>query len=253
MVSLPVARKATLARIAVGLMVLVPLGLYLILLGEEKYSAREAAKMLDNLEAIRIGDPASNFDKAVRGCAVELTNSVAQCIVAAGPFRWETPWIFLSKLPFVSHSKLSSLLDRAGLRYWRLAAFSTVQEGRIRKVSVLFNVEGRYETLGASWGISEQVPARYADRAMSAAQRRTYMGWYHITSAPGGEGFTIQATQGSTEKELAARSINRSCLFTSRGCDGLCELLPDVAPVLKERGSSWGGATGETPAKCALK
>jgi hypothetical protein len=253
MVSLPIARKATPARIAIGLMVLVPLGFYLILLGEERYSAREASKMLDNLEAIRIGDTANNFDRAVRGCAVQRTNNIAQCIVVAGPFRWETPRIFLYKLPFVSDSKLSVLLDRAGLRYWTLAAFSTVQDGRIRKLSVLFNGEGRYETLGASWGISEQAPARYADKAMSAAQQRTYMSWYHITSTPGGEGFTIQATQASTEKELRARTINRSCLFTSRGCDGLCELLPDVAPVLKERGSSWGGATGATPAKCGLK
>jgi hypothetical protein len=249
----PHSRKARLAEIAIGLILLTPLVLYFILLGEEKYSAWEASKMLDDLETIRVGDPASNFDRAVRGCTIERINSNALCFVTAGAFRWAAPWIFLAKLPARWAPKLSELRDRSGLRYWRLAAFSTIQDGRIRNVSVLFHVAGSYEALGASWGISDRVPARYAVETMSADQQRTYMGWYHITSKPSGEGFMIQATPASTGKELRARNINHSCLFSSHGCDGLCELLPDAVSVLKERGSSWGGGTGATPTKCAVK
>jgi hypothetical protein len=79
------------------------------------------------------------------------------------------------------------------------------------------------------------------------------MGWYHITSVPSGEGFTVHATPISTEKELNARRINRGCLFSSRGCDGLCELLSEAIPVLRERNSSWGGWTDATPSKCEVK
>jgi len=78
------------------------------------------------------------------------------------------------------------------------------------------------------------------------------MHWFHITSLPGGEGFSINATPASTVQELASRRINRGCLFSSAGCDGLCELLPDAVPVLKERNRGWGGGTGVPKSKCDL-
>ena len=248
---LPQSRKGKVAAVSIGVVVLTLPMFYLILLAEQRYSAWQASKMLDDLEAIRIGDPAANFERAARGCKIEKTDASCICVVSAGAFRWATPWILISKLPYDWTFKLRELLDRAGLSYWRLSAYSTLQDGRIQSVSAGFYVDGRYEMLGASWAISEHVPPRYGLRIMSPDQQRTYLGWYHITSIPrSGEGFRVHATPTSTEMELRARRINRSCLFSSRGCDGLCELLPDVVPVLRERNSSWGGGTDTTPSKC---
>jgi hypothetical protein len=130
------------------LVVLTLSAFYLILLGEERYSAWQASKMLDDLEAIRIGDPATNFERAARGCKIERTNSSRACIVTSGAFRWASPWVLMWKLPGAWAFKLSKWLDRAGLRYWKLDASSTVQDGRLQSVSVRLSVDGRYEELG---------------------------------------------------------------------------------------------------------
>ncbi|HXZ42145.1 MAG TPA: hypothetical protein VEG68_15475 [Terriglobales bacterium] len=199
-----------------------------------------------------MGDPAENFDQAVRPCPMEKTNSGRICVLTAGAFRFGVVARLLSDLPADWAFNVSRLLDRAALRYWRVVASDAVAEGRIEGVSVGLMVAGRYETLGARWGISDSIPARYAKLEPSADQQRTYMGWFNITSIPGGEGFSIQATRASTDRELQARRINRRCLLTFRGCDGLCEFLPDAVPVLRERKSTWGGWTGAPPSKCEM-
>jgi hypothetical protein len=251
---LPQERRSRIAIAVVATLIMMFPASYLFLLAEERYSVWQASKMLDALEAIRLGDPAGKFEQAVRGCEIERANANYRCTMTAGAWRFGPLWMLMSKLPNGPSYEFGQLLNRTGLRYWSLSASSTVQDERIQSVSVHSFVAGSSEVLGASWAITEQVPAHhYGLRVWSADQERTYMGWYHITSVPSGEGFTVHATPASTENELRARHINRSCLFSSRGCDGLCELLPDVVPVLKERGSSWGGGTSATPAKCDLR
>jgi hypothetical protein len=70
---------------------------------------------------------------------------------------------------------------------------------------------------------------------------------------PSGEGFRVYAIKESTDKELRTRRINRTCLFSFRGCDGLCELIPDAVPVLIERHRSWGGCCSVPPSWYELK
>jgi len=91
--------------------------------------------------------------------------------------------------------------------------------------------------------------------AMEFVSGRTldYMHWYHITSMPSGEGFRVYATNESTDKELRARHINPACLLSFRGCDGLCELLPDAVPVLNDRHRGWGGCCSVPRSWCELK
>ena len=226
--------------------------LYLFLLADQAYLARECSRILDRLELLRVGDAAENFDRSVEACRVENTNSGRMCILTASPFRFGVVARLVSALPGDGAYKVSRLLDRAALRYWRFVAQDSVRNGRIEGLSVGLFVVGSYETLGARWGISESLPALYAKLELSADQQRTYMGWFNITSIPGGEGFTIHVTPASTERELHARRINRRCLLTFRGCDGLCEILPDAVPVLRERKSTWGGWTGAPPSKCEM-
>jgi hypothetical protein len=218
---------------------------YLFLLAEEAYSARQASKMLDGLEALRIEEPAEDFERAVKGCKIEKDNSNWSCTMIAGPFRRSFPWKQIGTT--------IQGLNRAGLRYWRLVAFAVIKDDKIQSVSVVFFSNGRYEALGSRWAIADQIPSLYQPIAKDANQQRTFLGWYHITSVPSGEGFEVYATPASTDVELRARHINRRCFLSSRGCDGLCELLPDAIPVLRERNMSWGGWTGVPPSKCEWK
>jgi hypothetical protein len=103
------------------------------------------------------------------------------------------------------------------------------------------------------WDLSNHIPEPYRDEELSADAKRTLMHWYHITSMPSGEGFRIYVTSSSTDKELNARRINRKCFLSFRGCDGLCELLPDAIPVLNERGRTFGGCTSVPRSWCELK
>jgi len=201
-----------------------------------------------------MGDPAADFVRAARGCKIKKTTSGYECFLLAGAFQFDTPWRLIAELPSDWGYKVNEALSRAGLRPWRLAVFSRVNDERIQSINVGFGVVGRgYEALGADWAISEKIPAHYyADRQLSSDQHRTYLGLYHITGAPSGIGFTVYATGGSSENELRARYINRRCMFSFRGCSGLCELLPNAGAVLKERRPILGDCGFLSRSRCEL-
>ena len=216
------------------------------LLGMQGYSAKQASTVLSQLESLKIGDPASSFDHAVSG----LRTEAGVHVLTAGAFQFEQLWNLVWKLPQEWADELMYISSRAGLRWWRLTTSASVQEGRIRRVSVGFMVVGRYEMLGAGWSLAPDIPSFYERMPLTEDERRTHMGWFHITSMPSGEGFRIDATGQSTEKELHARRINSKCLLSFRGCDGLCDLLPRAVPVLRDRKSDWGGYTNVPRPAC---
>ncbi len=218
-------------------------GLYLVLLGMQAYSRRQASHLLDRIEALRLGDPETNFDSAVKGLPVKKTSSETLCTVTSGAYRFAALWRVIWKLPERPGSSIWTFCNRAGLRYWRLDISSSSESGRVRGLWADLYVVGRYEALGAEWRIAPTVPPPYDKRIRDPYDQRTYMTWYHITSRPSGEGFAIYATPASTERELLARQINRMCFLSFRGCDGLCELLPHAIPVLDDRHRDWGGGT----------
>jgi len=65
--------------------------------------------------------------------------------------------------------------------------------------------------------------------------QRTALTTHQIDTSRGGQAFEVDVTPASTDKELNARRINRKCLLSFSGCDGLGELLPGVLPVLCDR------------------
>jgi hypothetical protein len=220
---------------------------YLMLLAAEAYSAFDASKILDRVEALRLGSSISDFQRATRPCKIERDAADHVCVLTPVLFRTQYPWVLLWKLPDDWGYWAQRLLDRGGLRYWHIVVSASVHEGRIASIATSAYVVGRYEALGAKWEISDAEPKPWAVTPQTADDRRTMMHWYHITSLPSGEGFWIHATSASTEKELRARRMNRKCLFSFRGCDGLCELMPDALPVLRDRKRSWGGWCGGIP------
>jgi hypothetical protein len=229
---------------------LICLFVYLCLLGAEYYSARDVSRILTRLEAIRLGDPSSTFEDAVRGCPIETQNGEYSCYLVAGAFRFDPPWALLRRLPLQQNYEVNRFLDHLGLRFWKFYATARISRAHIEEVSVNVVVVGRYEMLGGSWQLAQQVRPEFLRPDSAADEHRTLIRWFHITSLPSGEGLNVDATPESTEEELRSRSISPKCLFTFRGCDGLCEFLPSAAMVLKERGMGWGGHTEVPKSTC---
>jgi len=129
----------------------------------------------------------------------------------------------------------------------------TSTNDKVQTVSVFTHFVGRYESLGAFWVLDSVIRERYDDDWPADSTPSTRMHWFHITSVPSGEGFKLYVTPRSSDSEYQARRINRKCFFSFRGCDGLCELLPDAARLLDERGTNFGGCTSAPRSWCESK
>jgi len=230
-----------------GVLVLTPVTLCIVLLSMEAYSARQASAALTRLENLRLGDPASSYDRAVSAFKTEAGVHV----LTAGAFRLERLWDWMWTFSPDCAERLYYFASRVGLRWWRLTTSAKTENGKLARVSMGFMVVGRYEMLGTGWNLeASHDPSVWTRRIPTDADHRTFLHWNAITSMPGGEGLIIEVTHESTSTELAARYINRRCLLTVHGCDGLCELLPHALRVLRERGADWGGYTSVPPSPC---
>jgi hypothetical protein len=209
--------------------------LYAVLLSAEYLSARRVSRILDRLEEIRLGDPATKFDDAVCGCEIRRTGSEYSCWLGAGAFRLPRLWALVAKLPLEQNYRLARTLDRLGLRFWHLYAYSSVRDNRIQSISAQILVTGKDETLGAKWTIAPEVSKDYLTDESAGDQKRTLIHWFHITSLPSGQGLMVDTTPASNGQEMAARKINRACLFSFRGCLGLCEFVPGAFQILRNR------------------
>jgi hypothetical protein len=230
-----------------------PLVLYGALMALHTYQAWRLSTMLNSLEAVRVGDPAAGVLQTMSGgCTIERRESEYMCQIVDLPlqFRWLEGLVW--KLP--DEWRTSDTLDHIGLRGSYLSVSALIDQEHVQRLSVMLIVIGRYESLGSRWEIADRIPQHYYEEAsLGPDDRRTYMTWFHITSIPPGEGFRVYATPVSTAEELRARHVNSRCLFSLRGCDGLCELLPDAVPVLNERKRGWGGCCSVPRSKCDLK
>ena len=227
-------------------LLLTPIALYAVLLFLEAYSARQASAALTQLESLKVGDPASSYDSAVSA----FKSEAGVHVLTAGAFRLERLWDWMWTFSPDCAERLFYFSSRAGLRWWRLTTSASSHDGKLTRVSVGFMVVGRYEMLGTGWTLSPENPSSYGRRPLTDLDKRTFLHWIHITSMPSGEGFDVDVTPESTMKELRARRINRRCLLTIRGCDGLCELLPNMSSLLRERGADWQGYTSAPPSPC---
>jgi hypothetical protein len=175
-------------------MMLVPIALlsmsYLTLLGMQSCSSWQASKMLDRLEALRVGDPVSRFSEATRGC-IEIDSSSKEitCRIASGAYRLTWGWTSTQRLPGEWGWRLQQAAWRAGLRHWQVVVTCTLKDSRINGIYVRSHVIGRYEALGAQWSLAPTIPEfwqRELRDKLSSENRRTFMNWFHITSMPKG-------------------------------------------------------------------
>jgi len=218
---------------ALLVLIIVPTALYGFLLILQAYSAWQATRTLDRLEALRLGDPAADFDRAVRSCRAEFGTRT----LTAGAYRFD--WIY-SKLwnlaPPLSEG-LYDALDLGGLHYWRLNAADTVQDGRIADLSVGLMDVGRGETFGAQWRIASTIPERCLRRFQNK-NTSTCVSPFAITNNPGGEGYQFFLTDQSSERDLNSRIVNRSCLFPLHSCRSISEFLPRASGLIQEQNVS---------------
>ena len=227
-----------------------PLTTYAALLAGNALSAWRISRVLNRLEKIRVGDPAPTLFSTIEGCAITQSGSEYDCQMYHFPlqFRWLSA--AFAKLP--DEVKWDERLRHLGLREQYLSVSATIDHQRVQRISVGLIVAGRYESMGSQWEIAEHIPERHLDDSLSDEDRRTFMNWFHITSYRPGEGFHFYVTPASTPAELQARHANPHCLFSFRGCDGLCELMPDAIPVLKQRNRGFGGCTSVPHSACEL-
>ncbi len=223
-----------------------------VMLGSEAVSARRAKKLLRAVEALRVDEPVGEFEKAAGSCKLQKYESTYVCEVIPWPYAqgwfWATVGKFGNGLPFM----IGNALSYAGIRPWRVSASILVENAKIKEIHAHISVRGRHEVLGALWTLQKDVLPEYSSGKWAPEEdRRTAFKYWGIT--PGGEELAILTTGMSTEKEMSTRAVNSDCLFTIRGCDGLCELLPNVLAVLDERGTDWGGCSSGSPKKCRAK
>lgn len=253
MTSLRLSPKATKRRV-VGMLTVVflgfPLAVYAALLAGNALSAWRISRVLNRLEKIRVGDPASTLLSTVNGCLSQHSNSEYVCQIYHFPLQFE--WLDSAFWKLPDAVRWTDRVRHLGLREHYLSVSATIERERVKNISVTLMIAGRYESLGAQWEIAEHVPERHLDASTPAEYRRTYMNWFHITNIRPGEGFHLDATPSSTPDELQARHANPHCLLSFRGCDGLCELMPDAILVLKRRNRGFGGCTNVPHSRCEL-
>jgi hypothetical protein len=127
-----------------------------------------------------------------------------------------------------------ALADRAGLRTWELRANCGTKDGHVSGVTAGVMVDGRQEVLGGGWRLASASPddllTHEPDKSVA-----TSIHFAAIDGPPNGEYVEILATMRSSPTDLAARRINRGCLLSFRGCESLCQLLPNATPILQAR------------------
>ena len=233
--------------VAAGLLLLCLVTVRLLL----AYQIHRASEMLAAVRTVNVGDsedsikPLLNrFDSyrsAIQLGALEDYNYVLEI----------NPWRF----PALTRSKpsgtdepigigLNARFRRAiGFRYWTVMSEIAVKQHRVVAVQAETNVEGRTMWLGTSWRLSEK------PREFRRNPTAEYLQWPPepdlefvspaiLEMGTGGGtswGFWVKPTSPTIQRRVAD-GWNFGCFDSFRGCDSVCELLPEAAPYFKEHG-----------------
>lgn len=131
-----------------------------------------------------------------------------------------------------------------GMRDWGMVAELSIRGSRVQSVSAMTLVEGRrLGWVGHRWKLAEGMPEH-------DMQQRVYAVGSAFLTMPGGGEMMIEnyLTPKSTEEEAeVARQLNVGCLTSIKGCNGLCDLVPNAIKYLKQHPDT---AWGIVPPKC---
>jgi hypothetical protein len=246
----PRSRARKIAAITATIVLLVPIAIYVVLLATEAYSAHRTSIALTRLENLRLGDPVSSYEQAVSGFA----QSDGSQLLIGGPCR--LAGLILGRIWMSNEdlgNELSYLFNRAGLRFWQLRTSSSSQDGKLTQLSVGLMVVGRNEMLGSGWRLVPRITNFHGWTPRSDLDRRVVVNWFHITSNPSGEGYHFEISSEATPQEIEARQLNRKCMLSLHGCENVCELMPNLLRILRQRNSLWQGATDIPSLPCGAE
>lgn len=227
------------------------------------YQIHRASQMLAKVQSVSVGDS---------------ENSIGQLLKRYGGYRWDVqlgahedynyvleinPWRFptLSNYKSVGREHpigigLNTRFRRAiGLRWWLVTSEIAIKNKRVVAVQAETCVEGKTMWLGTSWRLSEKPREFERDPTavyLSFEPDVDFVSPAILEMGTGGGtswGFWIKPSSPRVQRDLTNR-WDFGCLDSLRGCDTLCDLLPEAARFFSEhselapRGGGWDKKSG---------
>jgi hypothetical protein len=231
------------------------------------YHIHRVSQMLMKVQGVNIGDS---------------EDSIKPLLKRFGGYRWDAqlgaledfnyvleinPWGF----PTLSNYKpggrehpigigLNPRLRRAiGLRQWEVGSEIAIKAHQVVAVQAELNVEGETMWLGTSWRLSEKPREFVRDPTVEYLQWPVEPNLLFVTPAflemgtGGGTswGFWVKPSSAALQRRVASR-WNFGCLDSFRGCDSLCNLLPEAERFFNEHSelAPGGGGWDENSRSC---
>jgi hypothetical protein len=224
------------------------------------YQIHSASQMLAKIQNVNVGDSEASLGpllKRFSGYRWDVQLGALEdfnYVLEVDP--WRFPTLSSHKSGGREHPiriALYAPLRRAiGLRQWLVASEIAVKNHRVVAVQAETYVEGKTMWLGTSWRLSER-PRRFV-----RDPRVDYLQWppefdidfvspAFLEMGTGGGtswGFWIKPSSLAVQRQVARR-WQFGCLDSFRGCDSLCDLLPEAARYFNEhtelapRGGGW--------------
>jgi len=248
-----------LLAVAIGLLLLCYVAARLLL----AYEIHRASQMLEKVRAVNVGDS---------------EDSIRPLLKRFGGYRWDVqlgalenynyvleinPWRYPTLSNHREHPIKTGFNARIrsafGLRQWLVLSEIAIKKQQVVAVQAETYVEGKTMWLGTSWRLSEK--PREFERDPTA----DYLQWPPepdldlVSSAilemgiGGGASWSFWVKPSSpTIQRKAANRWDFGCLDSFRGCDSLCDLLPEAARFLHEQSgfSPRGGGWDEDSRTC---
>lgn len=229
--------------VAVGVLLLCCLTVWLLL----AYQIHRASQMLAKVQSVNVGDS---------------EGSIGPLLKRFGGYRWDAqlgahedynyvmeinPWLY----PTVSNHKWRELLigidtnarfrRAVGLRQWLITSEIAIRKQQVVAVQADVYVEGKTMWLGTSWRLSEKPREFERDPSVDYLQwppepDLDYVSPAILEMGNGGGNywrFWVKPSSPTAQREVSNR-WNFGCLDSLRGCDTLCDLLPDTARFFSE-------------------
>lgn len=252
-----------LLAVAVGVLVL-------FLVAARLYFAHQinrASQMLSDLQAIRVSESEQSIEPLLsRLDAVRWNVQLGELedynyVVEVNPWGFPTiPRPNSGRGAELCGAGICSTFRRVvGLRHWAVFSEIAIKDHKVAAVQVTMFVEGRTVWLGTAWRLSQR------PREFARDPTAKYLQWPPKpdldfvstgilemgTGAGDYWGFWLKPSSARVQRRVAT-GWNVACLNSFRGCDSLCELLPNAAPFFRKHSelAPNGGGWDENSRTC---
>jgi hypothetical protein len=250
-----------LLAVAVGVLLLCYVTVQLLL----AYQIHRASQMLAKVQSVNVGDSETSLGPILKRFggyrwdvqlgALEDYNYVLEI----NPWRYPTV-VNHQRSEHPIGSGMTARFRRAlALRQWAVMSEISVKKQQVVAVQAETYVEGKTMWLGATWRLSEK------PREFARDPTAEYLQWPGppeldfvspaiLEMGRGGGtswGFWVKPSSPTIQRQVANR-WDFGCLDSFRGCDSLCDLLPEAARFFNEHSelAPKGGGWDENSRAC---